>query len=196
MTAQDVVRYARGSRRRAALVEAAADVLLEQGLTALSHRAVAARAGLPLASTTYYFTSSDDLRDAALRHVAESWSARATAVVDALPASVDHDRACRAVVGVLGIDAPAPQLLLVYERCLEAGRHPRLRPLVAAWNARLADLVREVLLRAGLPAGAGDVELVLGLADGVAMGALAEGRPADPAVRAALGRLLAVLPPQ
>ena len=45
------IRTARGERRRQVLVQAAADLLLDEGLASLSHRAVAARAGLPLAAT-------------------------------------------------------------------------------------------------------------------------------------------------
>ena len=51
----------KGERRRYALVSAAADLLCEGGFDAVRHRAVARRAGLPLASTTYYFSSLDDL---------------------------------------------------------------------------------------------------------------------------------------
>ena len=51
----------KGERRRQALVEAAADLLLEGGFDAVRHRSVATRADLPLASTTYYFESLDDL---------------------------------------------------------------------------------------------------------------------------------------
>ncbi len=47
----------KGERRRYALVSAAADLLCEGGFDAVRHRAVARRAGLPLASTTYYFFS-------------------------------------------------------------------------------------------------------------------------------------------
>ena len=43
----------KGERRRGALVSAAADLLCEGGFEAVRHRAVARRAGLPLASTTY-----------------------------------------------------------------------------------------------------------------------------------------------
>ena len=51
----------KGERRRYALVSAAAELLCEGGFDAVRHRAVAQRAGLPLASTTYYFSSLDDL---------------------------------------------------------------------------------------------------------------------------------------
>jgi DNA-binding transcriptional regulator YbjK len=175
------------------LIEAAAQLLLEQGLTAISHRAVAARAGLPLASTTYYFASADDLRDEALQHVAEQWGARAGAAVDALPAQLDAARAARAVGGIIGADAPSPEMLLMYERYLEAGRHQRLRPVIVAWNGHLRDLVREVLRRAGLPDDEDRAGLVLAVADGVAVTAMAEGAPPDSAVVAALEQLFSLL---
>jgi len=175
------------------LVRAAADLLLDEGLAALSHRAVAARAGLPLAATTYYFDSLEDLRDEALQDLAHGWLDRAGAVVDALPARIGPVRAAQAVIRVVGTDAPSRQLLLLYERYLEAGRHDRLRPFVVASNERLCALVREVLLRAGLPAGQGDARLVLAVADGAAVTALAEGTAPDAAVRTSLGRLLRLL---
>ena len=59
----------KGERRRYALVSAAADLLCEGGFDAVRHRAVARRAGLPLASTTYYFSSLDDLIAKAVEHV-------------------------------------------------------------------------------------------------------------------------------
>src|SRR6202158_3773611 len=59
----------KGERRRYALVSAAADLLREGGFDAGRHRAVARRAALPLASTTYYFSSLDDLIAKAVEHV-------------------------------------------------------------------------------------------------------------------------------
>src|SRR6187399_1868167 len=58
----------KGERRRAALIEAASELLLEGGFDAVRHRAVAERAGLPLASTTYYFDSLEDQIFAAVEH--------------------------------------------------------------------------------------------------------------------------------
>jgi DNA-binding transcriptional regulator YbjK len=183
-------RYARGAQRRDSLIEAAAAVLVEQGIAALSHRAVAARAGLPLAATTYYFASADDLRDESLRHVTDTWLTQATAVVEAAPARLDAAQAARAVVAAITGDAPREQLLLVYERYLEAGRHERLRPLVAESNARLVDLVRELLRRADLPADPAEARLVLAVTDGAIVTALAEGEPPVDAAVTTLDRLL------
>src|ERR687893_66164 len=56
----------KGERRRKALVVAAAELMLEGGFDAVRHRAVATRAALPLAATTYYFDCLDDLVTAAV----------------------------------------------------------------------------------------------------------------------------------
>lgn len=191
-------RYARGTHRRAALVAAAAEFVLEHGLGALSHRAVAVRAGLPLASTTYYFTSLDDLRDEALSHVAEQAIDRATAVLDALQPRCSLADAAAAIAEMIGASAPTSKTLLLYERYLEAARHPHLRPLIGGWNIRLRELVGQVLQRAALPAGDGSSALVLALADGAAVTALAEGTAPHDAVTVALSRAFALMsaPPQ
>ncbi|MFJ4223921.1 TetR/AcrR family transcriptional regulator [Microbacterium sp. NPDC089695] len=52
--------------RRLAIVTAAAELIIEVGVDALTHRKVAARADVPLGATTQYFATLDDLRDAAL----------------------------------------------------------------------------------------------------------------------------------
>lgn len=193
MAASSRGRYARGAERRLALIDSAADLVMEEGLSALSHRAVAARAGLPLASTTYYFDSVEDLRDEAFAHIAEAWATRAQEVVDAVPPQIDYDVAARAVISIIGADALSQQVLVMYERYLEAGRHDRLRAVVAAWNAQLRELVAQVLLRAGIPLEDERADLVLALADGVAVTALAEGTSPDAAVGAALKRFLPLL---
>lgn len=52
--------------RRREIVTAAAELIIEVGVDAVSHRKVAARAGVPLGATTQYFSTLDDLRTAAL----------------------------------------------------------------------------------------------------------------------------------
>src|SRR6476620_7597038 len=58
---------ASAQRRRAALLEAAAELAAELGAGAVTHRAVAARAGVPLSTTSYFFSSIDELVTEALR---------------------------------------------------------------------------------------------------------------------------------
>lgn len=53
--------------RRNAIVLAAAELIVEVGVDAITHRMVAARADVPLGATTQYFATLDDLREAALQ---------------------------------------------------------------------------------------------------------------------------------
>ena len=54
-------RVARGRKTREAIIEATIAILRESGAAAVSHRAVAKRAGTSLAATTYHFATLDDL---------------------------------------------------------------------------------------------------------------------------------------
>src|SRR5699024_8552765 len=51
---------------------AAAELIAEAGVGALTHRAVAARAGVAVGTTTRYFATIDDLRKHALEYLAAS----------------------------------------------------------------------------------------------------------------------------
>ena len=57
--------------RKQAIVDAAAEIVAEQGPAGLSHRSVATRAQVPLGSTTQYFDSLQDMRAAALERMAQ-----------------------------------------------------------------------------------------------------------------------------
>lgn len=84
MDGRDSSGHSKGERRRYALVSAAAELLGEGGFEAVRHRAVARRAGLPLASTTYYFSSLDDLIARAVEHIGMIEVAQLRARVSAL----------------------------------------------------------------------------------------------------------------
>lgn len=61
----------KGESRRVALLDAVIRVLEAGGPAAVTHRAVAAEAGVPLSAATYYFASIDDLLVSALTRVTE-----------------------------------------------------------------------------------------------------------------------------
>ncbi|ULE32512.1 TetR/AcrR family transcriptional regulator [Mycobacterium sp. IDR2000157661] len=69
-------RGGRESATRAALIEATAQVMLEEGYAAATSRRVAAKAGVKPALVHYYFPSMDDLFLAVLRAGAETNLAR------------------------------------------------------------------------------------------------------------------------
>lgn len=188
----------KGRRRREQLVEAAAAVLLSDGPAGLSHRAVAARAGLPLAATTYYFDSLEDLLEAAMRRLADGWISAAQDAISRLPDALENDDAVAgAVVAVVtaspaGGPADREALLVVYERYVEAGRHPRLAGLVTEWNAEVEALLADLLRRGGVAVPGERAGTVLALADGALVRALGEGRGVDsvlPVIAGYLGTL-------
>lgn len=61
--------------RSDALLDAAIELFAEGGSRAVTHRAVAQRAGLPAATTTYYFQSIEELLTEALAHYIDNWIA-------------------------------------------------------------------------------------------------------------------------
>ncbi|MBN0049048.1 TetR family transcriptional regulator [Streptomyces actuosus] len=75
--------------RRDRIARAAITVVTEQGIDALTHRKVAAAAGVPLGSTTYHFRTLDDLVSAALAEAAARSVAALRAWAEALPPDAD-----------------------------------------------------------------------------------------------------------
>lgn len=65
----------KGEARRTALLDAVLRVLESGGPGAVTHRAVAAEAGVPLAAATYYFVGIDDLLVSALTRATDSQAA-------------------------------------------------------------------------------------------------------------------------
>lgn len=184
----------KGERRRAALVTAAAELLTEGGFDAIRHRAVAERAGLPLASTTYYFDSLDDLVTAAVEEQGRAELDKGRQCLDDL---VTRDRGVDALVDLVlelllgpqhddrAVDAEA--VLLRYERLVATGRRTYLRPLMRTLNAELNELLTEIFARSGTPVGAVELERLIALVDGAVVNALVA---VDPEPRAAAARML------
>ncbi|HVV09632.1 TetR/AcrR family transcriptional regulator [Amycolatopsis sp.] len=184
----------KGERRRSALIEAAAELLAEGGFDAIRHRAVAERAGLPLASTTYYFDSLDDLITAAVGHkgreeLSEGWAQLAEL-------STEH-RDLDAVVELLldqllGVDTRYEAVLLRYERLVTTGRRPYLRPLMRAMQGEFHELLTEILRRSDMPIDSDRLRQLIALVDGAVVNALIEVDPDPRAVaRAMLRKALA-----
>lgn len=73
--------------RRRAIVEAAAALIVEDGVIDLTHRRVAERARVPLGATTYYFSSLEELSSEALHHLADQIDEWLREVADELAAS-------------------------------------------------------------------------------------------------------------
>jgi DNA-binding transcriptional regulator YbjK len=180
----------KGERRRAALVAAAAELLATGGFDAVRHRAVAERAGLPLASTTYYFASLDDLVVAAVERRGRDELAEVRAELDALPADAGVEAVVELVLDQLlgpGSRRSLEAVLLRYERFVGAGRRPYLGPLMREMRGEFDALLVDVLARAGVTLDPGALLRLVAIVDGTVVNGFIEADP-DPraAARAAL----------
>ncbi|SKZ00493.1 TetR family transcriptional regulator [Mycobacteroides abscessus subsp. abscessus] len=188
----------KGERRRSRLIAAAGELLLEGGFDAVRHRAVADRAQLPLASTTYYFGSLDDLMAEAAGFVSR---ADEQAIVDRGEAVARRRRGSHATAEILadvfvGENTPHDELAARYEMIALTPRYPRLYDVVAARRATLAATHLVVLDRSGRLARAAHIENLIAIEDGAVLGALGSGSSPAGATRDALGEVVDVLAPR
>jgi DNA-binding transcriptional regulator YbjK len=71
-------------RIREAIVAATVRIVAREGVAAVSHRRVAAEAGVALSSTTWHFATKADILEAALRWTADREVARIAAIAERL----------------------------------------------------------------------------------------------------------------
>ncbi|MCE0765866.1 TetR family transcriptional regulator [Pseudonocardia kujensis] len=181
----------KGERRKQALTEAAGALLREGGFDAIRHRAVADRAGLPLASTTYYFDSLDELVTAAVELTSRQDLAAGRAELDACAEADPLDLVLDQLLGRESRKGGLDAVLLRYEQLVGAGRRPYLAPLMRTLRTELDGLLTEALARAGHRLEADRLRRVVEVVDGAVLSALIEADP-DPraTARAALLRVL------
>jgi DNA-binding transcriptional regulator YbjK len=139
---EDAGRRGRGPTdhaRRERIARAAIAVVAERGVEGVTHRAVAAVAGVPLGSTTYHFATLDDLLAVALRTAAEHNIERLREWERDLPRNADLAAALTDLV-MRGLTEERPQTVVGYELYVAALHRPQLRPASTAWDEALAEL--------------------------------------------------------
>src|SRR5437764_11100425 len=177
-------RQDRSRKRREALLRATIELLGESGVKSVTHRAVAERAGVAVASTTYYFASVQQLIEEALQlHVAERVAELAAMAGGALGATGASPQDIAERLAEVLAAAPTPILVAQYQLYLEAGRNPALQPPVAEALAAFEGLAADVLRALGAREPAATAEAFVALLDGFALHRLA--RPRDPSREAA-----------
>lgn len=124
-------RRLKGLQRRRLLLDATMRVVERDGVAAVSQRRVAAEAGVPPSTVTYYYAAVDDLLVDTLTRVNDTY----VGAMHALPA--DRDAAFRGlaelVVGACTATSRA-HVVAEYELFLLAARRPALRPQIDRWN--------------------------------------------------------------
>lgn len=191
----------KGERRRLALVSAAAALLSEGGFEAVRHRAVATRAGLPLAATTYYFSSLDDLIGAALEHLGTRETQQLQVTLAAVPRRRRGvESTADVLVDLLVGEPPATrvteQLISRYEGYIACARHPGLRDVQRRLRRQRADAVADAVHRSGRSVRDDRLAALVCAVDGAVVSALVDdGRSPRAAARATLVDVIDALAP-
>jgi DNA-binding transcriptional regulator YbjK len=123
--------------RRNRLIDVTLDLIAEVGVAGISHRKIAARAGVPLGSMTYHFDGMDELLFEAFARFAETIIKR---FEERLGAATTIDEARNAVISLIHEDLTGPQsardAVLTFELYTLAAREPRFRAITREWMRR------------------------------------------------------------
>ncbi|MDQ6818979.1 MAG: TetR family transcriptional regulator [Actinomycetota bacterium] len=172
----------RGPARRDAMLRAVLTIVGDIGPEAVTHRRVAEVAGLPLASTTYWFSSKEELLAAALELAADADVARLT---QAATEPAHKDNLIDAIVAVIldpvseGLRSSRASLIAAYALWLEAARRPALRKLATRWTDAYHKAVADLLEQDGIADARQIARLLVAAADGLVMDELARGGSSD-----------------
>ena len=134
------------------LTDAAISVVAEHGMRGLTHRAVDARAALPIGTTSAYFRTRKALIEALVRRLADLDNADVAARALPPPAEPDPGDFADAVAQVLDrwLTVGRDRTLARYACLLEATHHPELRTILEYGRAS-REQARALLAAAGVP---------------------------------------------
>jgi TetR/AcrR family transcriptional regulator, regulator of biofilm formation and stress response len=166
--------------RREQILEATLRVIGREGREAVTHRAVAEEAGVPLGSTTYYFDSRDDLLGQALEHVSALEVERYSRLGEDLRSvKSGRDLADRLISELVAAAEDRVAYIAEYELWLEAGRRPDLREAAQNWCNAEQGAVAAAMETLGSSDPRADASIVVAALDGLGERVLA--REDDPA---------------
>ena len=161
-------------------MRATLELIGEHGPDAVTHRAVAERAGLPLSATTYWFDSKEALlQETLLLAAREEVERLERLVLDLAPRQLEVREWARAVSETLAADLEADPIrhLAFIELVLEGTRRPWLAEEVTRWHAAHLRLAELGLRSAGAPDPRADAPLLVATITGFMLGQLVT--PAD-----------------
>lgn len=140
---------ARGEQRRNDLLEAVIRLVARDGVASVTHRAVAAEAGVTHRLTTYYFQTKENMLQEAFRHLAVRSLEHATGAVGSVASATDPASLMRSTVdavvdAVLGGLYPEPGgAMAELAMALEVQKDPTLAKDYARWQAALEDVLAD-----------------------------------------------------
>jgi len=154
--------------RRGAIIDAAVKIIATRGLNAVTHRAVAREAKVPLAATTYYFASKDEILKEALESLSSAEVERLNALAKKIDGMKPEETGAALAEALLGdSDEGRRGWLAQFEIYLEAARHPSLRPAIEQRRAAFVALAESTLRAAGAPDPAKRAEIAVAGINGI-----------------------------
>jgi TetR/AcrR family transcriptional regulator, regulator of biofilm formation and stress response len=183
-------------RVREAIVTATVRVVAREGVSAVTHRRVAAEAGVSLSSTTWHFATKADILEAALRWTARREVARITEIAERLggadfdPAAWAEELADWLLEQVSGERDVAVAL---YRLQIELLGSPGAREVHREWGLGLLALGESVLEHSSTLTPELDIRLVVAALDGLRLSVLSGGEGETEWLRPAVRRQLRAL---
>ena len=165
----------KGAARREHILRATLELIGEHGSDAVTHRAVAQRAGVPLSATTYWFDSKEQLlQETLLLAAREEIERLERLVLDLAPREFDVAEWAGAVAAVIAADLAEDPIRHVafMELALEGTRRAWLAEEVARWHAAHLRLAELGLRAAGSPDPRADAPLLVAAITGFMLGQL------------------------
>ncbi|MFC3891908.1 TetR/AcrR family transcriptional regulator [Lentzea rhizosphaerae] len=118
----------RNEARRNALLDAAIDVLAEEGARGLTYRAIDAKAGVPAGTASNYFASREDLMSEVAIRVTQRLTPSEESIAESLALPRDRSLTVKFMHDIVKrADADKASYLAMMELRLEATRRPELR---------------------------------------------------------------------
>lgn len=180
-----------GNARRLLLLQTTLRLIADEGIDAVSHRSVAEAAGVPLGSTTYWFSSRQDMLRQALEHFARL---EIESLREHLGAVLGRHLSRKRLVDEF-TDLLAPQLgqarwrtVAQYAFLNEAARQPELEPVCREWTLAWQEALVEVFSSLGTREPELEARMFLAMLDGLLLEQLAtpDEDPRENVIRPAL----------
>ena len=183
-------------RVREAIVAATVRIVAREGVAAVTHRRVAAEAGVALSSTTWHFATKAAILEAALHWCARREVGRITAIAERLDDAGFDPATWAAELGdwlIEELTADREVVVALYRLQVELLDTPGARAVHREWGEGLRALGDRVLERAPSPTPELDVRLIVAALDGLRMGVLNAGEEDIEWLRSAVRRQLQAL---
>ena len=178
-------------RVREAIVAATVRIVAREGVAAVTHRRVAAEAGVGLSSTTWHFATKAEILEAALEWTAGREVERIGAIAERLAGAPFDPAAWADELAdwlVEEVTTERETAIALYRLQVELLGSPRAHEVHRRWGQGLRELGGRALEASPSASPDVDIRLVVAALDGLRMGALSAGDEDVQGLRAAVHR--------